>query len=154
MVLLGLVYEQGLEFGEPLRVFGRQIVDKTEVAARVVQLPNVLDERPPRLGFPGRPVDGPGQPAIVVDGSIAEHFEVLRHVTILLSGLVERVHHAHAIYRTLRRTVDHSRFRKAGCIENSRRDIDHMAELRTQFALWLDALGPTNRHADLGTAEV
>ena len=99
-------------------------------------------------------MDGPREPAVVVDGPVAEHLEVLGDVPILRRGIVEAVDHAHPVHRDLRRAVDLPGLGQAGGFEDGRRDIDHVVELGAQLALGLDALRPVDGHTDLGAAVV
>ena len=52
------------------------------------------------------------RPALVVNSSIAEHFEVLCFVTFGRGGVVEAVAHADALHRNLPDAIDHVRLGK------------------------------------------
>ena len=85
--------------------------------------------------------------ALVVDAAIAEHFEILQLVPLRRRRTVEAIEHAGTFDRTLLHAVDDRRLRDAGCFQNRRGDVDHVAELRTNLVLRLDALGPMHERA-------
>ena len=95
-------------------------------------------------------------PAVVIDGAIAEHLEVLRGVPGGRVGvrLVPCVDHAHAVHRALLDAVDRIGRRDAGHFENGRHDVDHMVELAANAAHVVDMAGPGHGHALGGTAKV
>ena len=87
---------------------------------------------------------GRGDPAVVVDGAVADHFEILR-VTLgrgVRVGLVEGVSHAHAFDGLLGDAIDHYRCLNAGGFENGRHNINDVVELRADAARILDVAGP------------
>ena len=63
-----------------------EIVDEAEIVAGVVKLPFVIREARARLRLPGRFVDCPGEPAIMVDGAVADDFEILCQMPIRRVG--------------------------------------------------------------------
>ncbi len=106
------------------------------------------------LRRPGQLVDGGGEPAVGVDGAVAEHLEVLRRVALRRLRVVERVDHAHALDRRLHGAVDALRLGQTGSLEHRRGDVDDVGELRAHPALVLDPLRPAHDHAIAGAAEV
>ena len=89
------------------------------------------------------------QPAVVVDGAVAEHLEVLRGVPGRGVGvrLVPRVRHAHAVHGALLDAVDRLRRRDAGRFEDGRHDVDEVVELAADAARVVDVAGPRHGHA-------
>ena len=79
---------------------------------------------------------GARHPAVVVDGAVAEHLEVLRGVSGRDVGvrLVPRVRHAHAFDGALLDAVDRLGRRDAGRFEDGRDDVDDMVELPADAA--------------------
>ena len=103
---------------------------------------------------PRRAVLGDRAPALVVDAAVAEHLEVLHVVALGFIGLVEAVQHAGAFHRRLRHAVDGDRLGQAGRFQDGRGNIDHVAELRAQAALLLNALRPVHDGAVARAAPV
>jgi hypothetical protein len=79
-------------------------------------------------------------PAVVIDGAVAEHLEVLR--VALGRGLrvrwVPGVCHADAFDRLLGDAVDHQRCGNAGSFEDGRHYINNVVELGANAAHILD----------------
>ena len=67
---------------------------------------------------------GAGDPAVVVDGAVAEHLEILRAVLRRRLRVIERVDHAHALDRLLRHAVEHRGRLHADGFEDGRIDVD------------------------------
>ena len=151
-VLDRFLQEEVLQLLELLRVLRGQVVRQAEVRPGVVQLPRVVFERRPGLEFPRRPVDGAGQPAVVVDGAVAEDLEVLGRVPARRLGVREGVGQAHAFDGRLRRPVHALRLGQAGRLQDRRRDVDDVVPLRAHLALRRDALGPVDHHPVAGAA--
>ena len=95
-------------------------------------------------------------PAVVIDGAIAEHLEILRRVPGRGVGvrLVPRVGHAHAFDRDLLDAVDRVGLRNAGRFEDGRHDVDDVVELAADAAHVGDVAGPGHDHALRRPAEV
>ena len=120
----------------------------------VIELPIVPGDRIrgrlgaqlPREGHGGR---GRHHPPVVIDGTIAEHLEVLRSVPGRGVGvrLVPRVHHAHAFDGALLDAVDRIGRRDAGRFEDGRHDVDDVVELAADAAYVVDVAGPGHGHA-------
>ena len=144
VVLAGFAVEDGLEFGEFLGVLGGQVGGVAEVGGHVVELPDVLVERH-RAGRGGEAVLAvacAGPPAVVVDGTGAGEFEVLRRVPVPRFRVVEGVEHAHALHRLLVDAVDARRRGDAGALQDGRGDVDVVMELAADTAVVLDARRP------------
>ena len=95
-------------------------------------------------------------PAIVIDGPIAQHLEVLSGVSGRGVGvrLVERIGHAHAFDGLLSDPVHHFRGWNAGDIEDRGHDIDQMVELGANAAGVFDPLWPSDDHTLPRAAEM
>ena len=87
-------------------------------------------------------------PAVMINGAIAQHLEVLRGVPggRIGVGLVPRVHHAHAFDGSLLDAVDRVGRGNAGRFQDRRHDVDDVVELMANAADVLDVAGP--RHAN------
>ena len=75
-------------------------------------------------------------PAVVIDGAVAEHLEILRRAPggRVGVGLVPRVNHADAVHRALLDAVDGVGRRNAGRFEDRRHDVDDVVELGADAA--------------------
>ncbi len=95
-------------------------------------------------------------PAVVIDGAIAEHLEVLRGVAGGRVGvrLVPCVHHARALDGALFDAVDRLGRRDAGRFEEGRHDVDDVVELAADATRIIDVAGPRHGHALSRSAEV
>ena len=127
--------KSALQLGELLRVLGRQVVRQTEVFLRVEELPLVFLKRRKRFGSPGRLVDDAREPAVVVDGAIAKHLEVLGGVAVWRVRVVGRVEHAHAVHRELLHAVDALGLGKRGGLEDRGSHVVHVMPLGANLAL-------------------
>ena len=93
-----------------------------------------------------------GGPALVVDAAVAEHLEVLRRPPVVGFSVVECVPHAYALDRLLRNPVHGARLGDSGCVEDGRRDVDHVVELRAHLARRVDAVRPVHDRPVAGSA--
>ena len=113
-MLAGFAVEEFLEFLELLWILRRQVRSEAKIVPHVVELPDILFERPELFGGVGhavQPVAGASPPALVVDGTAAGQLQVLRRVPVLGLRVVKGVEHAHPFYRHLLDAVDALRFR-------------------------------------------
>ena len=135
VVLLRLGIEEGLHLFDLLRHLGCQVVELGGVLQDVVELPLVPGDHDRRRGAAQLPRERcrsrRRHPAIVIDGAVAEHLEVLRRVPGRGVGvrLVPRVYHAHAFDGELLDAVDRIRRRDTGRFEDRRDDVDDVVEL-------------------------
>ena len=136
VVLGGLDEPEPLQLGQHLGLLGREVVGLAVVAAAVVELPDVVVERRQLAADhdPRRLVLGDRAPAPVVDAAVAEHLEVLQVVALRGVGVVEGVEHARALHGRLLHAVDHRRLGQPGRLEDRRRHVDDVGELRAQAA--------------------
>ena len=117
---------------------------KAKVAAGVVELPHILGELVPRRIFPRRAVDRAGEPAVVIDRAVAGDLEILCEMPVLGLRIVERIHHAHALNRSLWRAVDGLRLRQMSGFKYCRRDVDHVMPLRPDLVFGVNSFGPVD----------
>src|SRR5262249_49906365 len=144
VVLCGLNPEEILQLAQLLRLPGGEVVGLTEILVDFVKLPsNAVHIVSRELEFPGNSsAEGGGDPAIVVDGPVAEHLEILRRVATLGLRLIEGIDHAHAFDWLLGQAIYNGGRGDSGCLQNGWRDVDDVVELRAQAVLFLDALRP------------
>ena len=160
VVLLRLLIEEALHLLELIRHLGGQVVELGGVLLDVVELPVVPGDHIRRRSgaeLPRKICRGRDRhPALVVDGAIAEHLEVLRGVPGRRVGvrLVPRVRHAHAFDGALLDAVDRIGRRDAGRFEDGRHDVYDVVELAADAAHVLDVAGPRHGHALGRPAEV
>ena len=147
-VLDRLLDEEVLHLLELGGIGGGEIVGEAEVVAGVVELPFVVLQRGTGLGFPGRAVDGAGEPAVAVDGTVAGDLEVLGFARALCLGAFEGVEHADAFDGLLLDAVDGGWFGQVGGFEYGGRDIDDVVPLRADFVGCGDVFGPGDDQAD------
>jgi hypothetical protein len=81
-------------------------------------------------------------PAVVVDGAVAEHLEVLRVVAGRRISLIEAVREAHAFDGRLGDAADARRRFQAQRVQHGRHEVDDMGVLHPQLAASPDARGP------------
>jgi hypothetical protein len=121
-----------------------------EVLVDVVELPLVAGDNVDswnRCG-PRRSYGcGGGDPAVVVDGAVAEEFEVLRAASRWSLGLVEGVLHADAFDGALLDSVDFDWRWYFGGVEYGWKDVDDVVPLRAHGADIFDLRGPRDDHA-------
>ena len=166
-VVLARLHVPGRDHGDELvPVLGRHVAVLGEVLVDVVELPALgvefrellgrdrLPEAHARLGERGARPRADRPPAVVVDGAVAEHLEVLGVVLGGGRGVVERVGEAHALERRLRNAPDGLRRLEVQQIEDGRHHVDDVGVLATHFALGLDAYRPGDDEGVAGAAAV
>mmetsp|Transcript_18143 Transcript_18143/g.41480 ORF Transcript_18143/g.41480 Transcript_18143/m.41480 type:complete len:225 (-) Transcript_18143:554-1228(-) len=107
-----------------------------------------------RYCLPGSAVDRAGKPSVLVDGSVAQHLEVLYIVTLGFVFGVKRIGEARSLNWALLDAADRLRWRNSRDFVNRRCHIDYMGELRTHLALCGDARRPMRNHAVANTTKV
>src|SRR5499426_604059 len=131
--LRGFGHEAALEFAQLLRLLGGEVVRLGKVLLDVVKLPGVLVEADAARRDPRRlAVQTSGDPPVLIERAVAEHLEVLRDAAArrVLGG--EGVGHADSLDRPLAHTVHRAGLADAGHLEDRRRDVDDVMELRPQ----------------------
>ncbi len=96
----------------------------------------------------------PRKPPVLVERTVAEHLEVLNGVPLRRIGVIQTEHETGACHRLLNRAVNAGGFGQAGCLQDRRRNINHVGELAANLALALDGIGPVDHHAVAGAAEI
>src|SRR5262245_43352624 len=81
-------------------------------------------------------------PAVMVQGAIAEHLEVLRVPLFLRLRVVEAVHHADALDGLLRHAVELGWCGNVRCLQDRGHEINHVVELGADPPPVLDARRP------------
>ena len=115
VVFRRLDQEELLHAAQLVRHLGGEVVVLRIVLGDVVKLPFVAVDHVGQMAHAHQPRPlgrrGGSNPAVVVDGAVAKHLEVLRRARGRGVGvrLVEGVRHAHAFNRPLRDAVDHRR---------------------------------------------
>ena len=141
-------------------ILAARSLDCGRVLLDVVELPVVAGDHVRRRGGAQLPRQRRRRrrrhPAVVIDGAVAEHLEILRGVPGRGVGvrLVPGVGHAHAFDRALLDAVDRLGRRDAGRFEDGRHDVDDVVELAADAAHVGDVAGPGHDHALRRAAEV
>ena len=164
LVPLGLGPEQLLELGDLVRVLGGQVVRLAVIVGQVVQLGRVGVGVPDtgRVGLEGSGVrthgmrGGPHRqpPAVLVHRPVADGLEVLLGVPLGRRRVGERAGETHAVHRLLLDPVHRRRDRDARDVQDGRRDVDDVRELRAERARAGDARRPVDDHRVARAAQV
>lgn len=119
-----------------------------EIPLDVRELPGGFFKIEPAVGgLPGEALAGTGDPAILVNGPIGEHCEVLRGSPVFGSRIVERVDHADPLDRLLRDAIDGLGGGHLTGFVNGGADVQQRVEPSEQFPLCADSLGPNHSPA-------
>ncbi|MNO70257.1 hypothetical protein D3C76_611320 [compost metagenome] len=141
--LLRLRPPQLLHLPDLLRMLRGEVVGLAEVFVDVVQLPGgLIHVELFAVRIPRRGTNRGGEPAVLVDATVAEQLEHLATAAILGLRVVEAVQHADAIHGLLRHAVEYARRLDAGGFEDGRRDVGDIGELAAQAPLVLDLRRP------------
>src|SRR5215467_10684269 len=98
-------------------MLGRDIIGFAEVVSQIVKFPLVIIEisRCSAHRHPWKPaMTSRRNPAIFVEGTVSEHFEILNVTWAFGFGIVETVHHADPFDGLLLDTINFDRLRKVG----------------------------------------
>src|SRR4051794_32558532 len=95
-------------------------------------------------------------PPLVVEGSVAEHLEILSRARALRVRVlpIERVGHADPLDGLLGHAVDHRRFGDSDDVEYGRHHVDHMMKLETRGANICDPRRPSDDHSVSGSTKM
>ncbi len=159
LVLFGFFDEELLQLLDLFGVLGGQVLRLAEVLGQVVELEDLVIEwvgvgRAER--FPRRAVDlGRKYPALVIQGPLSKHLEVLRLVPRWYHRIlrVESVGEAGTLDGGLFDAVHVLRRGDTGHFQQRRYDVHDVHELLAQGAIVLDAIGPGDAHALADAAE-
>src|SRR5438876_1873849 len=91
-------------------------------------------------------------PAIMVNGAVTKHLEVLSRMTVFSFGIIEGINHRRPIERKLLGAIHHLWKRQTRCFQHSRCNIYDVTKLRPDLALGLDTFGPVHYHSVAGAA--
>src|SRR5439155_16288686 len=91
-------------------------------------------------------------PAIMVNGAVTKHLEVLGCMTVFSLGIIEGINHRRPVERKLFGAIHHFRKRQTDCFEHSRCNIYDVTKLRPDLALGLDSFGPVHYQSVAGAA--
>ena len=152
-----MLIKHRLQFFEFLWVSLCEIDGLRKVFFDVVQLPNFLwaVKFKTLQADPWKPtMETRGDPAVFIDGSVAQDLEILRGVSAWCAGAVKRISHRCAMNWRLLDAVDKIWWSDARDFVNCWRDVDDMMKLRAQSFGQLDFFRPRNRKCIAGAAEV
>jgi len=156
IVLRGLGEKQRFEIQQLLGILLRKIPCLAEVLGDVVELPRIVI----RVGhhvvhLPRQSLRRcAGHPSILVEATIRRDLEILGRMSRGRLRVVEGVDHANARQRPLLCAVEDEGRLHADCLQNRRRDVDDVMELRPDLTLRLDPIRPAYGHPVSRSAEV
>src|SRR5258708_5253107 len=104
----------------------------------MVEVPGRPAHRHPREP----PVTRSGNPAILVEGSVSEHFEILYMTRARGPGIVKAVDHTHAFDWLLFHAIQLCRLGQMRRLQDGGGNVDDMVELRADATGVLDAVRP------------
>src|SRR5438093_5339515 len=93
-------------------------------------------------------------PAIMVNGAITKHLEVLRCMTVFSFGIIEGINHRRPVERKLLGTVHHLWKRQTYGFKYSRCNIYHVTKLRPDLSFGFDSFWPMHHHSIAGASPV
>ena len=164
LVPLGLGPEELLQLGDLLRMLGREVVRLAVIIRQVIELDRIAVRVPDsgrvRLqclrGDNPRDPRGPHRqpPAVLVHRPVADGLEVLLGVPLRRRRVGERAGECNAVHRLLIDPVHRRRDRDARDVQDGRRDVDDVRELRAEPAGAGDPLRPVDDHRVPRAAQV
>src|SRR5206468_384104 len=90
---------------------------------------------------------GACNPAIMVNGAVTKHLEVLRRMAVLGFRIIKGINHRRSIERKLLRAIDDLWKRQTDGLEHSWSYIYYMAKLRPDLTLGFDSFWPMHYHS-------
>src|SRR5947199_10005978 len=99
-------------------------------------------------------MSGACDPAIMVNGAVTKHLEVLGCMTVFSFGIIEGINHRRPIERKLLGAIHHLWKRQANCFQHGRCNIYHVTKLRPDLALGFDSFGPMHYQSVAGASPV
>src|SRR6266536_984516 len=93
-------------------------------------------------------------PAIMVNGAVTKHLEVLGCMTVLSFWIIEGINHRRTIERKLLGSIHHFWKRQTGCFQYSRCNIYDVTKLRPDLTLGFDSFGPMHHQSIAGASPV
>src|SRR5437870_5424997 len=91
-------------------------------------------------------------PAIMVNGAVTKHLEVLGCMPVFGFCIVKSINHRRPIARKLLSAIHHLRERQTDCFQHSRCDIYYMTKLRPDLSFGFDTFGPMHHHSVAGAS--
>src|SRR5438105_15709859 len=153
MILDRLLREEVLKLFQLSGILRGEIVGLAEVLGYMVEFPSVLGERRKRHHQPGNGMARARHPAIVIDAAITKHLEILSGMCFLRFGIIKGINHRGPIKGSLCRPVDALGEWQTRGFQYSRRNIDHVSELRANFSLGFNSRRPMD-HDSVSSAAV
>src|SRR6266480_2749906 len=97
-------------------------------------------------------MSGACDPAIMVNGTVTKHLEVLGRMTVLSFCVIEGINHRRPIERKLLGAIHHLWKRQTGRFQYSRCNIYDVTKLRPDLAFGFDTFGPVHDHSVAGAS--
>src|SRR5206468_4433387 len=91
-------------------------------------------------------------PAIMINGAVTKHLEVLGRMTVLSFGIIKGINHRRPIERKLLSAVHHLWKRQTHCFKYSRCNIYDVTKLRPDLSFGFDTFGPMHHHSVAGAS--
>src|SRR6266496_4829056 len=91
-------------------------------------------------------------PAVMIDGAVTKHLEILGCMTVLGFGIVKSINHRRPIERKLLGAIHHLRKRQPNRFEHGRCNIYNVTKLRPDLSFSFYSFGPMHDHSVAGTA--
>src|SRR6266566_7490055 len=88
-----------------------------------------------------------GDPAIMVNGAVTKHFEVLGRMPVLGFCIIKGINHRRPIERKLLGAIYRLWKRQTNCLEHGRGNIYDVTKLRPDLAPGFDTFGPMHYHS-------
>src|SRR5207249_2110062 len=101
-----------------------------KILIHIIELPYIVFKRWIFCHQPGDGMPCARDPAIMVNGAVTKHLEVLGRMTVPGFGIIKGINHRGPIEWKLLGAIDHLWKRQADCLQHSRCDIYDMAKLR------------------------
>src|SRR5437667_5394263 len=95
---------------------------------------------------------GACDPAIMVNGAVTKHLEVLGCMTVFSFGIIEGINHRRPIERKLLGAIHHLWKRQTRCFQHSWCNIYDVTKLRPDLAFGFDSFGPVHYQSVAGAA--
>src|SRR5881397_739374 len=91
-------------------------------------------------------------PAIMVNGAVTKHLEVLGCMPVLSFRIIKSINHRRSVKRKLLGAVHHLRKRQTRGLKHSRCNIYYVAKLWADLTFSFDSFGPMHYHSVAGAA--
>src|SRR5260370_37975018 len=91
-------------------------------------------------------------PAIMVNGPVTKHLEVLGRMPVLSFCVIEGINHRRSIERKLLGSIHHLWKGQTSRFQYSGSNIYHVTKLRPDLSFGFDSFGPMHHHPVASTA--